>query len=238
MQIPNLIRNFIRKRIVSECILLPSLYPDEGEFESFQEGYRLVGRKTGEELADDTPGQWRKGRRVIARNGMDDPFFVDFALGDASPVYFAYHGAGSWEPIKVADDIVKFEEILTALAALEAPCSIEPIAPLADLNNEFYRELADDYAQEDEAREEPGYKYFSVFIEDLGADKVKTLVFLKKIFEDGSFADTKDRTQNLPLCVFSGIEELALPLQDKLASLGVKFYAREISFSEFIARSG
>lgn len=234
MQIPNLIRNFIRKRIVSEYILLPFFYPDEGEFESFQKGYRLVSRKTGEELAGDAPRQWRKGWRVIARNGMDDPFFVDFTLGDASPVYFAYHGAGSWEPIKVADDIVKFEEILTAL---EAPCSIEPIAPLADLNNEFYRELADDYTQEDEVREEPGYKYFSVFIEDMGADKVKTLVFLKKFFEDGSFAATKDRTQNLPLCVFSGIEELALPLKDKLASLGVKFYTREISFSEFIVRS-
>ena len=238
MQIPNLIRNFIRKRIVSESVLLPFFYPDEGEFESFQEGYRLVGRKTGEELADDTPGQWRKSWQVIARNGMDDPFFVDFALGAASPVYFAYHGAGSWKPIKVADDIVKFEEILTALAALEAPCSLEAIAPLADLDNEFYRELADDYARKDEAREEPGYKYFSVFIEDLGADKVKTLVFLKKIFEYGSFADTKDRTQNLPLCVFNGIEELALPLQDKLASLGVKFNAQKISFSEFIARRG
>ena len=153
-------------------------------------------------------------------------------------MYFAYHGAGSWEPIKVADDIVKFEEILTALAALEAPCSLEAIAPLTDLNNEFYRELADDYAREDEAREEPGYKYFSVFIEDLGADKVKTLVFLKKFFEDESFAATKDRTRNLPLCVFSGIEELALPLQDKLASLGVKFDVREITFSEFIVRSG
>ena len=131
MQIPNLIRNFIYKRIVSECILLPFFYPDE--LESFQDGYRLTSRKTGEELADDTPGQWRKSWRVIARNGMDDPFFVDFALGDASPVYFAYHGAGSWEPIKVADDIVKFEEILTALAALETPCSLEAIAPLADL---------------------------------------------------------------------------------------------------------
>lgn len=168
---------------------------------------------------------------------MDDPFFVDFAPGDASPVYFAYHGAGSWEPIKVADDIVKFEEILIALAVLEAPCSLDAIAPLTDLNNEFYRELADDYARKDEAREGPGYKYFSVFIEDLGADKVKTLVFLKKFFDDESFAVTKERTQNLPLCVFNGIEELALPLQDKLASLGIKFYAREISFSEFIARS-
>ena len=163
---------------------------------------------------------------------------MDFALGAASPVYFAYHGAGSWKPIKVADDIVKFEEILTALAALEAPCSLEAIAPLADLNNEFYRELADDYAQKDEARAEPGYKYFSVFIENLGADKVKTLVFLKNFFEDGSFAATKDRTQNLPLCLFSGIKESALALQDKLDSLGVKFYAQEISFSEFIARSG
>ncbi len=236
MQIPNLIQNFIRKRIVSECILLPLSYPDEGEFESFQEGYRLASRKTGEELADDTPRQWRKSWRVIARNGMDDPFFVDFALEDASPVYFAYHGAGSWEPIKVADDIVKFEEILTALAALEAPCSLEAIVVLADLNNEFYRELADYYAQQDEAREQPEYKYFSIFIEDLGADKVKTLVFLKKFFEDESFALTKERTQNLPLCLFSGIEELALPLKDKLASLGVKFYAREISFSELIAR--
>ena len=238
MQISNLIQNFIRKRIVSESILLPFLYPDEGEFESFQEGYRLVGRKTGEELADDAPGQWRKSWRVIARNGMDDPFFVDFALGDASPVYFAYHGAGSWEPIKVADDIVKFEEILTALAALEAPCSLEAIAPLTDLNNEFYRELADDYSQKDEAREEPEYKYFSVFIEDLGSDKVKTLVFLKKFFDDESFAATKERAQNLPLCVFSGIEELAISIQDELASLGVKFNSREISFSELIARHG
>ena len=177
MQIPNLIQNFIRKRIVSECILLPFFYPEEGEFESFQEGYRLASRKTGEELADDTPGQWRKSWRVIARNGMNDPFFVDFALGDASPVYFAYHGAGSWEPIKVADDIVKFEEILTVLAALEAPCSLDAIAPLTDLNNEFYRELADDYAQEDEACAEPGYKYFSVFTLDLGADKAKRSCF-------------------------------------------------------------
>ena len=238
MQIPSLIRNFIRKRIVSECVLLPFFYPKEGEFESFQEGYRLVSRKTGEELVDDAPGQWRNSWRVIARNGMDDPFFVDFALGGASPVYFAYHGAGSWKPIKVADDIVKFEEILTALAALEAPCSLDAIAPFADLNNEFYRELADDYAQKDEAREEPEYKYFSVFIEDLGADKVKTLVFLKKIFGGESFAATKDRAQNLPFCVFSGIEELALPIQDKLASLGVKFHVREISFSELIARHG
>ena len=203
----------------------------------FRRGYRLASRKTSEELANDAPKQWRKSWRVIAHNGMDDPFFVDFALGDASPVYFAYHGAGFWEAIKVAADIVKFEEIFTALAALEPPCSIELIAPLADLNNEFYRELVDDYAQQDEAREEPGYKYFSVFIENLGADKVKTLVFLKKIFDDESFATTKDRTQNLPLCVFSGIEELSLPLQDKLASLGVKFHAREITFSEFIARS-
>ena len=69
-------------------------------------------------------------------------------------------------------------------------------------------------------------------------DKVKTLVFLKKIFDDESFAVTKERAQNLPLCVFSGIEELALPLQDKLASLGVKFYVREITFSELIARHG
>ncbi|WP_298960102.1 hypothetical protein [uncultured Campylobacter sp.] len=63
-------------------------------------------------------------------------------------------------------------------------------------------------------------------------------MFLKKFFEDGSFAATKERAQKLPLCVFSGIEELALPLQDKLVSLGVKFYAQEISFSGFIARSG
>ncbi len=238
MQIPNLIRNFIRKRIVSECILLPFFYPDEVEFESFQEGYRLASHKTGEELADDTPGQWRKSWRVIARNGMDDPFFVDFALGGASPVYFAYHGAGSWEPIKVADDIVKFGEILTTLAALKKPCSLDAIALLADLQNEFYRELADDYAREDEAREEPEYKYFSVFIEDLGADKAKTLVFLKKFFDDESFAATKERAQNLPLCIFSGIEELALPIQDKLASLGVKFHAREITFNELIARHG
>ena len=87
-------------------------------------------------------------------------------------------------------------------------------------------------------REEPGYRYFGVFIEDLGTDKVKTLVFLKKFFEDESFAATKERARNLLLCLFSGIEDSALPLQDKLASLGVKFHVREITFSEFIARHG
>ena len=61
---------------------------------------------------------------------------------------------------------------------------------------------------------------------------------IKKFFDDESFAATKERAQNLPLCVFSGIEEPALPLQDKLASLGVKFNAREITFSELIARHG
>ena len=217
--------------------MLPFFYPDESELEEFQDGYKF-NRITGEDLTGSASGQWCKSWRVIARNGMDDPFFVDFALGDASPVYFAYHGAGSWEPIKVADDIVKFEEILAALAVLKKPCSLDAIAPFADLNNEFYRELADDYAQKDEAREEPEYKYFSVFIEDLGADKVKTLAFLKKVFEGESFAATRDRARNLPLCVFSGIEELALPIQDKLASLGVKFHVREISFSELIARHG
>ena len=116
--------------------------------------------------------------------------------------------------------VVKFEEILTALAALKKPCSLEAIAPLADLNNEFYRELADDYAQADEACEELEYKYFSVFIEDLGTDPVKTLVFLKKIFESESFARVKERAQNLPLCLFSGTQELAGALEDKLASLG------------------
>ena len=63
-------------------------------------------------------------------------------------------------------------------------------------------------------------------------------MFLKKFFDDESFAATKERAQNLPLCVFSSIEELALPLQDKLASLGVKFHVREITFSELIARHG
>ena len=63
-------------------------------------------------------------------------------------------------------------------------------------------------------------------------------MFLKKFFEDESFAATKERARNLPLCLFSGIEDSALLLQDKLASLGVKFNAREITFSEFIACQG
>ena len=72
--------------------MLPFFYPDE--FESFQDGYRF-NRITDEDLTGSAPGQWRKSRQVIARNALDDPFFVDFALGNASPVYFAYHGAGS-----------------------------------------------------------------------------------------------------------------------------------------------
>ncbi|WP_298960099.1 hypothetical protein [uncultured Campylobacter sp.] len=57
-----------------------------------------------------------------------------------------------------------FQNLNVNFARIKKLCSLDAIAPLADLNNEFYRELADDYAQADEAREEPGYKYFSVFI--------------------------------------------------------------------------
>ena len=75
MQIPNLIQNFIRKRIVSESVLLPFFYPDEGEFESFQEGYRLVGRKTGEELVDDY------AREDEAREDPEYKYFSVFYRG-------------------------------------------------------------------------------------------------------------------------------------------------------------
>lgn len=72
MQIPNLIRNFIRKRIVSESVLLPFFYPDEGEFESFQEGYRLASRKTGEELA--LPIQYKLASLGVKFNSREITF--------------------------------------------------------------------------------------------------------------------------------------------------------------------
>ena len=67
-------------------------------------------------LVSQNAGGWRDEWRAFALNAMDDPFFVDITQGDIGfPVYFSWHGAGKWTPIKVADTLAHFGQVLKTI---------------------------------------------------------------------------------------------------------------------------
>lgn len=236
MKIPSNLANFIQKQILCGVDIMPAYYANLNDFDRFQDGYR-INSLSGESLIGDQDGAWREGWYVFARNAMDDPFFIDFSLGGDSPVFFAYHGTGSWEAIKIAEDIEKFEEILLTLKEQTRPFSLECIADLADIRNEFYAELAQICLEEPLGDEGRVYEYYSLFLTGF-SDKTKTLVFLKKFFKDGDFSATKSRLEKLPLHLMSGIKEVIAPLEEMLKELKAEFKKEEICFSEFIKRVG
>ncbi|MCL2149094.1 MAG: SMI1/KNR4 family protein [Methanomassiliicoccaceae archaeon] len=125
--------------------ILPTYYADIDDFDWIQEGYRF-NPLTGEDLTSDAEGGWRRGWHVFACNAMDDPFFVDLSEDDPGlPVYFSYHGEGSWEPVRVADSLARFVDLLRAIKARDAPSAFD-LASLAlgvDLGNRFWAEVLD-----------------------------------------------------------------------------------------------
>lgn len=129
---------------------LPQEYVELSGFKKIQEGYRY-NALSNESFVSDKPGKWHKSWYVIAQNEMEDPYFVNFEEENIGfPVYFAYHGAGKWEAIKVASSIEQFAEILVELNAVTPPCTLDFLSNRVDLTNAFYSELADEFSYEED----------------------------------------------------------------------------------------
>ena len=152
MNLPEQIKNFVNQRIVLDNYCLPHFYPTPESFQDFQAGYKF-NPVTGENLTGEDKGDFKSNWYVICSAYADDPFFVDFTESSENyPVYFAWHGAGDWEPLKVANSITDFSNKLQLLKLIETKGENiqNEIEKNFDMNLEFWREVYDEYTEYDE----------------------------------------------------------------------------------------
>lgn len=148
---------------------------------------------------------WPKDYLVIASD-EGDPYCMDLSRGD-TVIYTAAHGAGSWDFSVAYDNLTEF------LLSVLQPRVIEEWVP----------------------GEVETYNYYKVFITGPGTDKIKTLVFIKKIFSC-DYAQAKNYLEDLPLLVHKGIEQRAAAIEDQLKSIGADYESHKISVEEFLQR--
>ncbi|WP_246183149.1 SMI1/KNR4 family protein [Paenibacillus methanolicus] len=157
-------------------------------------------------VTDETIADWPIDYLVIASD-EGDPYCMDLSRGD-TVIYTARHGAGSW------DFSVAYDHLNAFLQSVLLPRSDE---------------------EDGEDEELDDYAYFNVLLTGPGADKVKTLAFIRKRFSC-DFAQAKAYLAQLPLPVYKGIEEGAVKVEDQLLRIGADYEKRPISWEEFIAR--
>ena len=78
-----------------------------------------------------------------------------------------------------------------------------------------------------------GYDYYKILLTGQGADKIKTLLFIKKTFSC-DFAQAKAYLEAVPLLVYKGTDLGAVKIEDQLKSIGADFERRKISLGEFL----
>ena len=149
MIIPKPVLDFISQKIELENYCLPHFYPTPETFEKFQIGYRTNGN-TGLDITGEKTGDFKSNWYVICSGYADDPFFIDISESAQNyPVYFAWHGAGDWTPLKVAESIRTFSANLKVVQEIEANSTNkqDELAKHFDIDDEFWREVYDEYEE-------------------------------------------------------------------------------------------
>ncbi|MDH7444806.1 SMI1/KNR4 family protein [Aquimarina sp. 2201CG14-23] len=152
MKLPKEIQEFISKGVELENYCLPHFYPELDSFEDFQIGYKVNG-VSGEKETGTKEGDFKEAWYVICSAYANDPFFIDITeMNKNFPVYFAWHGAGKWTAIKVAENISDFSNKIKLLKDLETSNDDirKEFKKNFDVNNEFWKEVYDGYEEEEE----------------------------------------------------------------------------------------
>ena len=147
MCIPPEVEAFITRKIEVGQLCLPDHYPTIDGFNSFQAGYRY-NAATGEELTGPQPGDFQPTWYLLAANYFDDPFYVDFSESEIGfPVYFSYHGAGTWTPLRVSATLAEFTKLLIKLLELQGDtdASLRALRGVPDVENRFWQEVIAEY---------------------------------------------------------------------------------------------
>ncbi|WP_284464816.1 SMI1/KNR4 family protein [Chryseobacterium sp.] len=191
-QFPSLL-NFWKQTYSIENLCLPENYPVVEDILAFQEGYAFSSVVT-EKLIGEKAGDFRDSWLVIASNYFADPFFIDFNdVKEDFPVYFAFHGAGKWTPIQIADSISEFQEILNEIFEnrFDSNYLESFLKELTSSGNEFWDEVyqnvldMSDYTEEEqnEKSDESDWREAEVYIIDIGPNKMKIVSLLKEVYK-------------------------------------------------------
>ena len=147
MELPARILDFINQKLELTNYCLPHFYPTSETFDRFQIGYR-TDANTGNKITGEGAGDFREAWYVICSGYADDPFFIDISEQQQNyPVYFAWHGAGDWTPLRVADSITAFSDNLHLLKTIEeseADKQVE-LAKYFDVTEGFWQEVYNEY---------------------------------------------------------------------------------------------
>lgn len=82
----------------------------------------------------------------------------------------------------------------------------------------------------------PVITYVSLYLVGLGENKAKTMVFIKRYFDDANFAQTQKRVGELPLHLISAKESIVLELEEHLLKAGANYMKEEISYDVYRQR--
>lgn len=146
---------------------------------------------------------WPAHYLVIASD-EGDPYCLDLSRKDTA-VYTALHGQGEWDFSIAYDSLVEF------LYSTLVPKGIEVLEP---------SELAD-------------YKYYKLWLMGEGNDRVKTLLFIKKL-KNCNVPEARAYLAELPLLVFKGIEQRAMQMEQELKTINADYKMEQIGWEEFI----
>lgn len=206
-QFPTLVE-FFKFNFAIENLSLPENYPTLENSFDFQDGY-AYNSVNNTFLYGQKEGDFKESWLVIATNYFADPFFIDFDESAQNfPVYFAYHGAGKWEPIKIANSIDAFQQKLKAIH--QNRFNKEELIKILDIEenskNEFWNEVVESCHNLPEIEEnEIAQKYVQsdwreaeLYLTDVGPNKMKIVSLLKEKFN------------------LSGTEALKMSKQDRI----------------------
>ncbi|WP_337085164.1 hypothetical protein [Elizabethkingia anophelis] len=189
-QLNTKIETFLIQKTELDCGNLPQNYPTVDKFEEFQIGYKIHGW-TKENLTGTNEEDFKESWYVLCSNYCDDPFFVDFQEEEKEfPVYFAFHGAGGWTPIKIAENIQDFSKHLIKIKEIENEKEkvISYLSKNFDIKNEFwnevYREFMEDEVEKSNKNQDwEDWILGKLIITNIGVNKLKIVNLLKEEFK-------------------------------------------------------
>lgn len=147
--------------------------------------------------------EWPADYLVIASD-EGDPYCLDLSREDTA-VYTALHGQGEWDFSIAYDSLIEF----------------------------LYSALLPKGYEAFDASELADFKYYKLWITGEGSDRVKTLLFIKKL-KNCNVAEARAYLVELPLLVFKGIEQRAMQMEQELKTINADYKMEQIGWEEFI----
>lgn len=181
---------FLENKVVTEGLMLPENYAVADRIYYFQEGYHYnpIENKV---LTGNNPGDFKPYWVVLAVNYFADPFFISLKEESMGfPVYFAYHGQGYWEPLKIAESLDIFRKILdhTFSIRFDKNALADYFSKYKNIENPFWEEVLEAIENNPEMDEETAetetnesdWRKANLYITDIGPNKIKIIALLKK----------------------------------------------------------